>query len=324
LKALVTGGTGFIGRRLIQRLLDNGTEIVALTRNKTSVFPEEVKVIIADIQKSEALNDCGECFDVLYHLAALVTFDIKRREELIRVNGQGTLNVLKLAKKRGIKKTVIVSSACTMGISSSENIILDESSIASQGQIDANPYLESKLIAETYALEMSKEMNIVIVNPTTVYGLGDKSLNSGTLIMAIKRSKIMLVPSGGSNDVDVDDVVEGIVLAAEKGKSGRRYILGGTNMKFTEKFELIAGKIGHRPIFMHVPSPLKLPLVFGVVVFNKIFRSRLITPQIVADMFDYKYYSSELANKELGWYPRFTFEQSIERAWNYYKLAELA
>lgn len=319
MKAFVTGATGFIGRRLVAKLHENGAEVVALARTDQHGLPEGVQTVCGDILKPESLKDLGEGCDRLYHLAAMITFDTKKREELIRVNGEGTANILKAAKRWNVGRSVVVSSACTVGLSYSQDHILDEDAPIVEKLVRANPYMESKVVAEREAQDAAKDQAVVIVNPTTAYGPGDWTLNSGTMVTKIARSSIIPVPSGGSNVVDVDDVVEGIILGGELGQPGRRYILGGENLSFAQTFLVIAQEVGHRPLFVPVPAWMRRPMAGMAWIAGCLVGSRFLTPQIVGDMFAFKFYSSKRAEQELGWSPRYSFVDSVERAWAFYQ-----
>ncbi|MBU0951917.1 MAG: NAD-dependent epimerase/dehydratase family protein [Elusimicrobia bacterium] len=324
MKAFVTGANGFIGRALTQRLLQNGFEVIALVRKNSKHIPPGIKIVTGDILDIDSLkNTTGYGCDRLYHLAAMITFDPNRREELLKVNGQGTSNILEAASQWKIDKTVVVSSACTIGISNSKNIVLDENTPFNEKLAKANPYLESKILTEKIAKEASKKQSVIIVNPTTVYGPGDWSLNSGTLVAQTAKSKMLPVPPGGSNVIDIDDLVDGIISAGEKGTSGKRYILSGENLLFKDIFTTIAEVIGNKPIYIPIPALMRSPMAGAAGFAGFVLRNRFITSQIVNDLFKFKYYSNELAKKELNWRPRGNFKSTIGRAWKFYKQEKL-
>jgi len=323
-RAFVTGATGFIGRRLVERLCRDGAEVIALVRSERHGLTEGLRTVRGDILSPESLQEAGTGCDRLYHLAALITFDPRRREELLRVNGEGTANVLAAARRWKVARTVVVSSACTMGLSDSSDRVLDEDSPLREGLAEHNPYLASKQAAEKAAMAAAREQAVVVVNPTTVFGPGDYSLNSGTLVLKVARSWVLPVPPGGSNVVDVDDIVDGIVAAGERGQSGRRYILGGANLTFAEIFDTVASVVGHRPPMVHVPRWLCGPMAGAAWLAGVAAGSRFLTPQIVSDLFAFKYYSSRRAHHELAWTPRRPFRQTIECAWDFYRREGLA
>ena len=318
-RVFITGATGFIGRRLVERLCKDGQEVVALVRRKEHNLSEKVKVVCGDILDFGSLEMAGVGCQTLYHLAAEVSFEPSKKEQLLRVNGEGTRNILQAAASWNVKQTVVVSSACTIGLSNNKNNILNEDAHSSDRLACENPYLASKLVAEEEAMRVSREQSVVIVNPSTVYGPGDWSLNSGTLVKKVAQTSVLPVPPGGGNVVDVDDIVDGILAAESHGLSGKRYILGNENLSFAQIFSTVATVIGHQPIFISVPTFMRIPMALAAGFVGRVTKSRLITPQIISDMFSYKYYSNQKAKEELKWEPRYSFEESIERAWNFYK-----
>ena len=322
MKAFVTGGTGFIGRRLVQLLVEQGSEVTVLTRNTAIKFPPAVKIVHGDIINPSTIKDIEGEFDIVFHLAAIISFNLSMAKELELVNVQGTRNILEASKRWKAGRTVLVSSACTMGVSPTTRL-LDENARLGDKLISRNPYMASKIKMEDLAISLSREQEIVIVNPTTVYGSGDWSLNSGTLIKKIATSKILPAPPGGSNVIDVDDVADGIIAAGKNGLSGKRYILGGENLTFNEIFTVIANIVGKSPLFLPLPKWTCMPVSTLIGILGKLTRSRFLTRQIFEDMYYYKYYSSGLAQKELSWQPKYKFEDSIKRAWSFYTECKL-
>lgn len=319
MRALVTGATGFIGRRLVDRLLAQGDEVVALVRDGRHGLPSTVRIQAGDLTRRDTLGDAGVGCRRLYHLAGLITFDPREREHLRQVNAQGTADLLRAAERWDVERSVVVSSACTVGLSATPDRLLDEEAEPSPATVSANPYLASKLEAEHFAASVAKTRHVVVVNPSTVYGPGDHSLNSGTLIRQVARAPALPLPPGGSNVVDVDDVVTGILLAAERGHPGQRYLLGGYNLHFTEIIETMARVVGRRPLLLPVPRFTRGLFAAAAWGLGRLAGSRLLTAQIVEDLFAFKFYSSRRAHDELGWTPRTSFEQSVRGAWAYYR-----
>ncbi len=320
MRALVTGATGFIGRRLVDRLLSLGIEVAALTRQASHGLPSQVKVFPGDLRTREFMHCVQGSYERLYHCAALISFEPARRDELFAVNVQGTRHVLEAARQWNTERTVVVSSACTIGFSFSPGTELDEHATLAPGLLKGNPYLESKWIMEQEVYEKASSHHITIVNPTTVYGPGDRTLNSGTLLCAVARSPFVAVPPGGSNVVDVDDVVDGIIAAGERGNTGSRYILGGSNLPFCDIIGTAAEVTGHSPLRIPLPSLARVPA--GIAARAAAFflsNNRFITPSLVEGMFAYKYYSSNRARSDLQWTPQYSFRESAERAWVYYQ-----
>jgi dihydroflavonol-4-reductase len=322
-KAFVTGATGFIGRQLVSRLRQDGADVIVLVRKESPDLPAGTVVVKGDLLDTDSLKDAGCGCDRLYHLAGLVTFDPRRREELLRVNGEGTRNILEAAKRWGVARCVAVSSACTIGLSVDPGRILDETAPLDPVLLEANPYLYSKQVAEAEARRVANELPVAIVNPTTVYGPGDWSMNSGSLIRQVARSRLVPIPPGGSNVVDVADVVDGILAAGERGRSGERYILGGENLAFARIMRAVSEALHVQPLFLPVPRWSRGGMSWLAGVAGRFGDSRFLTPQIVSDLFLFKFYSSRRATEELGYRPRFSFSQSVERALEFYRTHHL-
>lgn len=319
MRVLVTGATGFIGLRLVQRLLGQGHAVTALSRSASERVASGADVVLADLRHLEVSQLGSAPFDRVFHLAAMVSFEQRARSELLAVNGEGTRHLLALAREWNGCRSVVVSSACTLGISSRPEDILDETSVPSERVVRRNPYLESKLAAERAALWASRSQSVVVANPTTVYGPGDWSLNSGTLVRQVLGSRVVPVPPGGSNVVDVDDVVDGLLAAAEHGRTGRRYVLGGCNLRFGEIVDTICEQAAVRRLRVPLPRGLMPALSGAAVVAGPLGGGRFLTPQIVGDLFYFKYYSSARAERELGWKARYPFAETIERALSFYR-----
>jgi dihydroflavonol-4-reductase len=319
MRALVTGGTGFIGARLVARLLESNHEVVVLARNESEQLPDGARLFRGDVTDPDTLGDAGVGCNRLYHLAAFITFDPREKGKLSRVNGEGTANVLAAAKRWGVERCVVASSACTLGISRAAGDVLDEEAVPPARVVARNPYLASKLACEQAAMAASAEQFVTIVAPTTVYGPGDWTLNSGVLVRQVATSRVVPLPPGGSNVVDVDDVVAGILAAGERGCNGRRYVLGGANLPFKEIVATICDVVGCRPVKVPLPRLLQGPAMLAAWAVGRLSGSRFITTQIIGDLFAFKYYSSARTEAELGWTARVPFRQSVERAWRFYR-----
>ena len=319
MKVFVTGAGGFIGRRLVERILAEGEQVVALVRRAGRPLPSAVHIVEGDITRGDSFRSALKGCERLYHLAARITFDPRERESVFNVNATGTGTVLREAALAGIGRVVVVSSACTLGLSESADVLLNEDSSASAALEAGNPYLASKVAAERIAFRAAEDLDIVIVNPTTAYGAGDWSLNSGTLVAQVARSPVVPIPPGGSNVVDVDDVASGILAAGARGQRGKRYVLGGQNLPFHSLFDTVADVVGHRPLFIRIPGWTREPLARAASIAGAVTGNRFLSAQMIRDLFTFKFFSSERARKELLWEPARSFRQSLEAAWDFYR-----
>ncbi len=320
--AYITGAGGFVGRALLAHWLGDGRRATCLCRKILTDLPEHPACRVVHGSLSDSAANLARAMagcDIVFHLAAKVSFHPADRADLIRDNADGTERIIEAARIARVPRLVIVSSACTIGLSDSPDRILDEATPFDEKLARRNPYLHSKHLTEMHALSAAESgANVVIVNPTTIFGAGDRTLNSGTLIKQVAQSKVMPVPPGGSNVVSISDVVRGIIAAGERGRPGRRYILGGHNLRFSEIIGTISRVVGRRPWCVPVHSIAQIPMMGAAWTLGALTRSRLITPQIIADTFAFKYYSSGRAEAELGWRAEQGFEDAVAEAWEFY------
>lgn len=308
MKIFITGGTGFIGTRLIERLISENNEVVILARDpRKCEFNglDKITLIQGDVLNEEAIASGMNGCEWVFHLAAFTKPWSKDPLIPFKTNVAGTENILKAALKYKVRKVIITSTGGTIG-NSGDGTVADE---AKADVPDYNtPYERTKAEAERIAVGYSQAgLNVVIVNPTRVYGPG-KLTKSNSLTRIIGQyisGKWRILPGNGKpvgNYVFIDDVVEGHILAARYGRSGERYILGGSNHSFRDLFDTIGVAAGHKRRLLSVsPSSLKT-IIHLLMVFTKISGT---PPLITMDWFN-KYMtdwnlSSDKAVRELGY-----------------------
>lgn len=308
MKAFITGGTGFIGSRLTEKLISENHDVTLLARNPSAAAftgNNKVTLIKGDLfNKAVLLEGMKDC-DWVFHMAAYVKPSYKDPSIVTGINVDGTVNVFDAALESSVKKVVFTSTGGTMSYSHDGKPV-DEST---------NPdpelhtlYEKTKVEAEKIALDFCKKgLAVVTVNPTRVYGPGKLTeSNSMTKIIRLYISGLWrIIPGDGKsigNYVFIDDVVEGHLLAARNGKSGERYILGGENHSFRKLFDIIGEAAGERRILVNLPAGLMKGIIKLVMFISKITGS---APAITMDWLD-KYLnnwimSSDKAIKELGY-----------------------
>ena len=245
MKVLLTGGTGFIGAHLINALLAKGDEVHTLARSPEKAKTIEkpgVKIFKGDILNKESILKAMEGCQQVYHLAGNASIYEKDPSRYFTINVDGTKNIMDAALKLGVKKMVFTSSAGVIG--PSVGGVVTEEKVR---KIDFfNEYESSKAKAEdlvrSYVSE--KNLNAVIVLPTRVYGnyLIGEPASVSLLIKKYIAGNWKIIPGDGTkvgNYVHVDNVVEGHILAMEKGNKGESYILGGVNHSYNEFFEIL-------------------------------------------------------------------------------------
>lgn len=245
-KALVTGGTGFVGSNIALRLIERHWQVAILARPQASRQlleggPFEFRD--GDVMDIDSLVPAMKGIDVIFHAAGIVDHWRQGVEWMYQVNVEGTRNVMQAALESKVDRVVHVSSTAAMGIH--PNVVVDETY---QFNVPAQrfAYGHSKFQAEEIVLAMiRKGLPAVIVNPTTVVGPRDiRKVSSGMVVEVVKHCVPPLIPPGGLNVVPICDAVQGIIEAAIKGQVGERYILGGENMTHLQLYQTIADVVG--------------------------------------------------------------------------------
>jgi dihydroflavonol-4-reductase len=245
-RALVTGGTGFIGSNIALRLLERGWHVSILERPdaaRTLLEEGPFNFVAGDILAPETLPEAMRGVDVVIHAAGVVDYWRQGVERMYLVNVDGTRNVMQAALDARLERVVHISSTAAMGIHPNE--IVDESY-----QFNVNPerfvYGHSKYRAEELVQEFVKKgLQAVIVNPTTVIGPRDiRKVSSGMVVEVAKHCAPPLIPPGGINVIPICDAAQGAIEAAEKGRVGERYILAGENMSLLQLYRTIANVVG--------------------------------------------------------------------------------
>lgn len=307
MKILITGATGFIGAKLTLKLAEDGHIVHALYRSKEKTKTIEhpnVRLFKGDITDYPSVENAASSCQAVFHMAAYAKVWAKETATFERINVQGTVNVLDAAQKVGVRKIVFTSTAGVFGPSKSVRVTEN-----TQREID---YFSEYEITKAQAEEKIREyigngLEIVVVNPTRVYGPGIMSDSNGVtrMIKLYSEGKFRWIPGNGEsigNYVYVDDVVKGHILALKKGNSGQRYILGGYNVSFNKFFEQLANTTGQKFRMIKLPLPLMLGVAYLFRLRTKLFGiPPLITPPWVKRYLHNWEMSSQKAFDELGY-----------------------
>lgn len=238
-KAYVTGGTGFIGRRLVLRLLGTGWHVraLALESDRTRLpSHDRLDVIVGDVTKPESLRDTMEDMDAVFHVAALVDSWIRDRRDYVRVNVDGTNHVIDEALRAAVPRFLFTSSMSGIGVTPGS--VMREDSPPGKA---FGPYEESKAAAERVVARAVVERGLPAITlvPSIVIGPGD-TRNTGKFLLSYVKGEF---PGTFAEDsvlpvVDVDDVVQAHLLAYRHGRVGERYIVSGENVTWGELLRL--------------------------------------------------------------------------------------
>ncbi len=305
----VSGATGFIGSRLVERLADAGSTVHALYRSETKadlIRRKEIQLFKGDILDEASVISAMQGCNAAFHVAAFAGVWSKDPSLIYRLNVDGAMNIVRAAATCGTKRVVITSTAGILGPSDGKAVNEETSEPASF----FTTYEASKSIMERRLRELAGSApEVVIVNPTRVYGPGVLSESNGVtrMIGQYLNGKWRIIPGDGKssgNYVQVEDVVTGHLLAMEKGKPGERYVIGGENITYNQLFEMIReiGRVDFR--LFHIPPGLMLSIARLMGLWTKLTgKAPLILPGLVKKFNHNWIVSSEKAIKELGYNP---------------------
>ncbi len=265
MRAVVTGGAGFVGAHLVRRLLREEIDVVVVERpgaRLDNLAGLKVTHHTADIVVPDSVLPALAGCDVLFHLAANPRLWAADPDEFRRTNTEGTRNVLAAAEKARVPRTVYTSTESIIG-PSRDGTPCNEDTV-SRAEEMVGPYCLSKFLAERAAVEAAERgLDVVIVNPTVPVGPGDVNASPPTaMIVDFLRGRIPAYIECHINIVDVRDVAEGHMLAWRKGVKGRRYILGGENVTVKRIFELAGEIAGRKPPRWRIPIAFALPIAW--------------------------------------------------------------
>lgn len=267
MKALVTGGTGFVGSHVARVLVKAGHDVRVLRRPSSrldALAGVAFESAIGDITDAGALRAACEGCEWVFHVAAVADYWRSDVSRMFEANVEGTRRLLRAARAAGVRRVVFTSSAGAVGMRSDGR----PSTEADAFNLPPKRFLYgySKALAEAVVqAEVRQGQDVVIVNPVVVMGPGDLNMISGNFVTRIKQlGALVPVPSGGVAVIDVRDVARMQLAAAERGRTGERYILGAANYKYADYFAMIADVVGaQRP---RLPAPdAALGLVAGTI-----------------------------------------------------------
>lgn len=318
----VTGASSFVARALVPRLAV-GHRLRLLVRPGQHLpqfqgIPHER--VEGRLEDEAALAAALRGVDHVVHLAALVSFRPADRAAMFVANRDGTERLAQLALAAKVRRFLHVSTISAIAYSN-DPVELHEGTPFNFGPLRIG-YSDSKFAAEQRVLEAAKSgLDVVIVNPPSMYGPGDRRKGDGSLLDAVMQGKVKLAPPGGTNVANVDDVCDGMIAALERGRIGERYILGGENLTGLELLQRIARAVGGRAPKRKAPRSLLRVAARALRMKERLLGSTSpITSDIVQLAALHMWYSSAKADRELDWRAG-SVDAGIEAAWREIKAA---
>jgi dihydroflavonol-4-reductase len=258
---LVTGANGFVGAHVVRALVARRAHVRAFARSGAdtrALDGVDCEIVRGDLRDIESVERAVHGCDEVYHVAADYRLWVVDEASMYAANVGGTRNLLAASKRAGVAKIVHTSTVGSLGIGADK--IGREDTPVTLGDM-VGPYKRSKFLAEQAALEAAREgLPVVIVNPSTPIGALDyKPTPTGRIIVEFLNRRMPAFMETGLNLVCVEDVARGHLLAAEHGRIGEKYILGGENLTLELMLQRLAAISG-------LPAPrVKIPyaVAFG-------------------------------------------------------------
>ncbi len=316
---VVTGASGFIGRHLTARLVGLGASVRVLVRDRdraASRLPANVELVEGDVCRVSSVWQAVSEADVVFHLANVVPRPDTRDAAIREVNVFGTQNVVNAAVEAGVERFVHVSSVAVYGFP--QDCANEETRYPC---IDDDLYVTTKQRAEQIvrSAHAHRRLPATIVQPSEIYGPYDQGWTLIPLRM-LKKGKMML-PGGGHGIIQpvfVDDVVDGILLAAENGKTGEGYILSGPSVVTVRQyFERLGELVGAGPM-RSVPDWVANGAASVSEVWGSFSgRPPMLTRAALRYISKQGTFAHEKARRELGYRPRVSLDEGTARvrAW---------
>ncbi|MEI7472489.1 MAG: NAD-dependent epimerase/dehydratase family protein [Chitinophagaceae bacterium] len=257
---LVTGGSGLVGKELITQLLQQGKKLRVLY-NKTALpdfKSNNVEQIQCNILDVVGLEAAMEGVDQIYHCAAIVSFNPRRKMEMFKVNVEGTANVVNVALEAGVKKMVYVSSVAALGRIREDALINETMNWTPETSNSA--YGQSKFLAEMQVWRgVGEGMEAVMVNPVIILGAGNWNEGSSKIFQSV-YNEFPWFADGTTGFVDVRDVAKAMIALMDSSINAERFILSSTNTSYEYVLKGIASAFGKR-----VPYKKVTPFLSGLV-----------------------------------------------------------
>ncbi|MBV8200736.1 MAG: NAD-dependent epimerase/dehydratase family protein [Acidobacteria bacterium] len=325
-RTLVTGGTGFVGAHLVRALLGRGAAVRCLVRpagppgrrvDLLAGLP--VEIAAGDLRDPASLRAAVAGCDAVYHCAADYRLFTPDPAEMIAANVTGTDNLLAACAAAGVSRVVYTSSVGALGLAASGKVADERTPVTLDAMI--GPYKRSKYQAERVAEQWAaRGLPLVIVNPSTPVGEGDvKPTPTGQMVVDFLRRKFPAYVDTGLNLIDVRDVAQGHLLAADKGRPGERYILGNRNMTLKEILDTLARLTGLPSPRLRVPHWLPLAAAhLASAAAGLTGKPPRVTPEAVRMSRHRMFFDAGKAVRELG-LPQSPVDAALERAVAWFK-----
>jgi len=264
-RVFITGATGFVGAHVARSYAAEGAVLRLLTRKSSrldSLVGLDAEIVVGDLREPMSLGSALEGCDALVHVAADYRLWVRDPKEMYAANVDGTRELLRIARERGVSRVVYTSSVATMGFKSDGTIVDEDTPVSIDDMI--GHYKRSKFLGEQEAIKAARAgQHVMILNPTTPIGPGDaKPTPTGRIIVDFLNKRFPAYVDTGLNLVDVGEVARMHVAALDRGIPGERYILGGENLTLKQILDRMSAITGLPSPTMKVPHAVAMGFAF--------------------------------------------------------------
>lgn len=318
MRTFVTGGTGFVGGAIVDALVAEGRDVVALARSDEGAGALEergARPARGDILDGADVERAARGCEVVYHAAGVNEFCVRDPTPMFRANVDGTRTVVEAAARAGARRVVYTSSAAAIGEAKGA---LGREDTPHRGSF-LSAYERSKFEGERAAFESARAAGIelVSVNPASVQGPG-RTHGTAKLLLDYLNGKLSLVVDSRFSLVDVADCSRGHLLGEERGRPGERYLLSGATLTVREAVELLGQVAGLDARPRALPPPLALAGATAVELVSRVRgRKAPVCREMVRTLLHGHAYDGSRATRELGlvYTP---IEESLQRTLSWY------
>jgi len=326
---LVTGGTGLVGNNVVRLLVDRGHAPRVLVRPEQFADPGQplqtvaggafaalpVDLVAAALHDEAGMQRAVDGTSVVVHSAAMVHVGWRHLAEMRHVNVEGTRIVARAARRAGAR-LIHVSSVDAIGLRA-DGQPADEDTPPG-GMLEC-PYVVTKREAEAAVLEeVARGLDAVIVNPVYMIGPWDWKPSSGRMLLEVAAGRGLFAPPGSNDFVDVRDVAQGILAAMSRGKTGRRYILGGEPLSYLDAWRVFARVSGRMQPLGIAPTPFVHVAGWCGDLAGLLSRREPTVNSAATGMSMLPHnFRCDRAERELG-YTRRPFEAAAQDAWDWF------
>ncbi|MGO9602895.1 MAG: hopanoid-associated sugar epimerase [Candidatus Binataceae bacterium] len=305
--ALVTGGNGFVGCHVARALLARGDRVRIFIRegaDRGALAGLDVEFAVGDLRDRNSVERAVAGCNQVYHVAADYRLWVPDPAPMYAANVEGTRNIIDASHRAGVERIVHTSTVGALGIPHG-GVGTEDTPVSLDDM--TGPYKRSKFLAEKVAVEAARSgAPVVVVNPSTPVGPLDlKPTPTGRVIVDFLNRRMPAYVDTGLNLVDVKDAARGHLLAAERGRIGERYILGGENLTLKEMLERLARLSGLPAPRVKLPYAVAYGFALGAEAVSRMVTHRAPRASVTEVRMSRKrmFFDSSKATRDLGYAP---------------------